>query len=731
MAIKRHQGTGTFSATALAKVLSGQFGELHFAVGRPMYVPATNTMYLPGIPGDDIPEDALRLLRAYLAHEAAERGRSKWNPRDPRWATRPGLKALVNGINDARIDLDYKDTYPGAYLNIRWAVQRDMERLFAENRKKPRKPSVNLIAVLARYIGEGLMTYDDAAREFPQLQKHLVKVEPELRSLDLSTEPKVIRQAIRIYKKLKSDAPPPPPPQPEPKPQPKKPEKPQPDQKQQPEPQESDEREDGPKNDTEEPKSDSQFENQAESEHADEKGEQGKPQDAEDGEPGEDPDESLDNDGPEDDSPLDETDESEGGAGADAEETDEDGDDIEADAEGGGDGDESDDIEDDADDIEDDADGDTGDADAEGSDADAEAGEGGLDADGLGDADGNDLDEFDSPGPKSKKQPIADEAATDHDTQSEMLKDLVKEMFGGDGEDEDTMDGLNHTYTFDASGDVVVTAQQARATDAKLRMKRLARPIQVLETKLRQALTIAAPSMVRHQEKGELDEGSIHRLVAGRSNVFRRRVIQESDSVAVSLSIDESSSMDGSRIETSIDLALTFNAALGRLKFPTEVLGWTTGGHGVPSDTVYRQDSVRHTIYKAFTDQATDEKVIRRIANAKSSGTTPTAEGLMFALERLGRRTERRRVLFFLTDGRPVMEATGPKDVHHEFIHTLLRRAAAAGIEVYGIGISADLSEWFPPHRWLPIDKIDELPMKAGEQLVRVLREGKRELLRG
>src|SRR5690606_40007011 len=115
-----------------------------------------------------------------------------------------GVQTCALPLYDARIDLEGSQEYPGAGLNVRFALQKDLNALLERNRAEPVQPSVAIVAVLFRYVGEGLMRFEDCWREFPQLRRWLKKVEPWMRNLDLSSEDRCIEQAFEIYDALRS-----------------------------------------------------------------------------------------------------------------------------------------------------------------------------------------------------------------------------------------------------------------------------------------------------------------------------------------------------------------------------------------------------------------------------------------------------------------------------------------------------------------------------------------------
>lgn len=606
LTLKKYAGKGTVAATGLAKVMSNNIeDELTIVVGnvpdgaKAAYDPVKRVMYLPGIPVDDLDEDTLKQFRAFLAHEAFERGKSTWL-QDPRYrenATK-GLHLLINNINDARIDLEGAKEYPGAGMNIRYALQKDLDYLLETNRQEPRTPSVGLIATLFRFVGEGLMTYDDCVREFPQLRKWLQRVEPWMRNLDLSSEDKCIEQGLAIYRALKQ---------------------------------------------AEKPQQSKEGQNK---------------RDRESGEPQTDKatDEAPE---PNDDTPQDVSgDEPQEGQGGDGEEWPEDR-----------------------------------------------------------------LHE--ESWPQGQVESLADVADTDHDIDQSILDRLADKMFEQRDDLGYSTNPYNRewvlTYTYDDRWDHVYTPNPDVRAVNPIHYRTEAH---VLTTKLRQALTVPAPHMRRRQRKGYLDEREVWRVAAfGDEDVMKRQVRQEADSVACAVSWDESYSMDsGGRIEAVRLLAYAWNEALANLGIPTFLHGWTSKG-GIYNKDVYRQEGIQHRIYKDFDDDPRSDKTLRRLYKIASGGGTPTGEGLAFAAERLGRRREKRRVLFFMTDGEPSMMTNGPSEVHYQYILRTLERCEQAGIEVVGIGIAADLDHFFP--RWIRVNHARDLQRVAGDALLRVLREGK------
>jgi cobalamin biosynthesis protein CobT len=210
-------------------------------------------------------------------------------------------------------------------------------------------------------------------------------------------------------------------------------------------------------------------------------------------------------------------------------------------------------------------------------------------------------------------------------------------------------------------------------------------------------------------------------------------VKQEESDVAATFSWDESGSMMGPKIDTVKKLAYTWNEAFGKLNLPLEMLGWTThpdrGQYDREFPHVYRNGINWHRIYKEFDERWNDSEVMKRLTYIAPVGNTPMGEGLLFAMQRLATRQERRKILFFLTDGYPGIECNGSPEVHVKFIKRLVEKAATMGIELVGVGVQIDISHLFPTS--LQINDVSDLRGRLSDELLKILRRTKQEVLTG
>lgn len=339
-----------------------------------------------------------------------------------------------------------------------------------------------------------------------------------------------------------------------------------------------------------------------------------------------------------------------------------------------------------------------------GGDEEGEGGEGEDEVDGPG---GLPFDDDDGDPLQSKRVKDLEEALDD------MIgsKPGGKKMAGGKWRTA----GSVSVYTFSSDYDVYCTPAEIWTgyyCDHKLD---IAAHSQVFVTKLRQALTVPVPKYIQRRTKGSLDERAIHKLCMGMDDVFRRKLPQPDVSAAAVLSLDLSGSV-GWAISTLAHVCGVWNDSFGKLDIPLEIQGWTTGGGTKALTTVgghcltgydryrainqmntplYRKEAINFISVKKFSQKYNDKDVLDNIEKLEVVGSTPTGEGLLWAVRELIRRPERRKLLFFFTDGSPGFACDGLNSVHRNFIKTIGAIAERSGIEIYPIGLGYDIEQHF------------------------------------
>ena len=234
------------------------------------------------------------------------------------------------------------------------------------------------------------------------------------------------------------------------------------------------------------------------------------------------------------------------------------------------------------------------------------------------------------------------------------------------------------------------------------------------------------------QARGRLDPRALHRIVTGRSGrVFRKRIDTDGGKTACTLLLDLSSSMGGAQIQLCRQLALIFAETLDKLSFPTEIIGFSTVDRDLRAEIAQetgaeieelakrfsRMVPLYHAIYKQFNEPW--RNAAGRFGGIRTQSLTPLGESLLFAGKRLAHRPEKRKVLFCLTDGKPVVGAWDER-VTLQHACQAVKKLSEAGIEPVGIGILEEcVREIFPRHAI--IHDLAELPKSFLKQLCRVL----------
>ncbi len=242
---------------------------------------------------------------------------------------------------------------------------------------------------------------------------------------------------------------------------------------------------------------------------------------------------------------------------------------------------------------------------------------------------------------------------------------------------------------------------------------------------------------LRHRTRGKLDPGSLHKLATGTSNrIFRRRTETDDGPTACTLLLDLSSSMAGKQVRMARRLALIFGETLSRLSYPTEIIGFSTVDHDLRNEVIRETGQPREELAKRYSRMVPlyhalikrfDEPFPQgaaRMGNAHTRVLTPLGESLIFSGKRLASRPESRRVLFCLTDGKPVV---GAWDESATVSHACesVGRLNAAGIEPVGIGIQEiSVRDIFPRH--VVINDLDQLATGFARELCEVLTQPKR-----
>jgi hypothetical protein len=205
-----------------------------------------------------------------------------------------------------------------------------------------------------------------------------------------------------------------------------------------------------------------------------------------------------------------------------------------------------------------------------------------------------------------------------------------------------------------------------------------------LSNALRMKLQVRSKGRYEYGTKtGKLHTGSLHRLVSARgtaaeSRVFRKHVTSDTLDTAVSVLVDCSGSMSGSKFDTASAAAISVALALKPLHIPFNILGFTnTCGNDDPIIWVFND----------WNENVTQPELIKRFVRASGELFENTdGDAVAWANNYLVGRKEKRKLLLVMSDGSPAGRthagAIGPYT--KKVVSDIEKRKE---VEIYGVGI--------------------------------------------
>ena len=262
-----------------------------------------------------------------------------------------------------------------------------------------------------------------------------------------------------------------------------------------------------------------------------------------------------------------------------------------------------------------------------------------------------------------------------------------------------------------------------------------------LAIRVKRALETHTLRFRRNRETGSIDPRNLYKVAAGLPNGFRKRLPTEATDTAIMLGLDASASMhNDSRFPLARDLMFVWNQALHRLKIPLMVYQWSTGFSNVnnvsgydPKTNKWEHFLSRHygleiAILKDFDTPGNHPDTLARLNTYHTHNSTPTAEGLAFGLERLARRPEKKKILFFLTDGMPDAcqrpQTVGHKArmaPHAKLIAETISEAKRRGVLVVVLGMDIDDERGYFNDNWLRVSSAKGFVNVTCNKLIRII----------
>lgn len=191
---------------------------------------------------------------------------------------------------------------------------------------------------------------------------------------------------------------------------------------------------------------------------------------------------------------------------------------------------------------------------------------------------------------------------------------------------------------------------------------------------------------------------------------FMNKTRETADNACLSLWVDESGSMH-SRKEFTRKAAAILTLTLGHLQIPFEVVGFSTNKLNALDqyirqhrDRLNRRDEsipsfrkrMRHSftrtsgcqfrVFRSFDDPFF-ERSYQKLTATQTQGSTPLADAIDQGGKRLARRTEEKRFLMVLTDGRPTYAMPWSKEDYLRIIRNQIEALETLSIRTMFVGI--------------------------------------------
>ncbi len=229
---------------------------------------------------------------------------------------------------------------------------------------------------------------------------------------------------------------------------------------------------------------------------------------------------------------------------------------------------------------------------------------------------------------------------------------------------------------------------------------------------------------------GRLHSSALARLTTFNDDrAFRRKHVNNSKDVAVSLLVDCSGSMNGAKIRTAAYAAYGLSSVLDRMNINHEVLGFTTL-KGMPPecrteekrlDVRYaRQRSLYIPVLKSFGERLATENKKRFAALPEVYWLSENVDGesVQIAATRLMQRRESRKILIVLSDGQPA--CPGDFAALQRHLKKVVKDVERQGVDVLGLGIMSEAPKHYYS-KYTLLNNLAELPTTVIGEIKRLL----------
>jgi cobalamin biosynthesis protein CobT len=205
--------------------------------------------------------------------------------------------------------------------------------------------------------------------------------------------------------------------------------------------------------------------------------------------------------------------------------------------------------------------------------------------------------------------------------------------------------------------------------------------------------------------RGKLQRSAVHRVTTPDSplsqKIFKRHIKSMVNDCAITILVDASGSMAGKKyLHATCAMMILSETIANVLRIPLEVLAFSDG-IGFKHNREYKEAAEDMYLIRQFGEQqvGNDELIARMATVSQFFGANADGEAIVFALDRLLKQKQKRKLLIVLSDGQPVTSSTG--SAIRPYTRLVNERIAATpNIDVVGIGImSSEVKKYYKHHR--------------------------------
>lgn len=218
-------------------------------------------------------------------------------------------------------------------------------------------------------------------------------------------------------------------------------------------------------------------------------------------------------------------------------------------------------------------------------------------------------------------------------------------------------------------------------------------------------------------KKGKLDQSRLSRICFNapgfNERVFKNKIENKILDAAVTVLVDMSGSMNGTKVQYALASTLLVNEVCSTLNIPVEILGFTDGYNAS------MEIAPVMFVYKNFSDLRIDNERIKGCFSMSSLFMygNPDGENILWAHDRLIKRKEKKKLMIVMSDGSPAASKSSV-GLENFTLKAIQEIEASRNVDIYGLGLCSNAVEYFYKSRSV-VNNPEDIPSKLLELIER------------